>query len=219
MSGISELGADLLKALGETGLMVGISGLLAFALGLPIGLFLFATDRRLFWENRVLHAIGEVSVNVIRSVPFVILLVILLPVTHFIVRSTIGPAAASVPLSVAAIVFFARLVQASLCEIDPGVIEAATAIGAKPLAIVFEVLLPEARSGLARGFTVTLVSLIGYSAMAGIVGGGGVGDLAIRYGYYRYQTGVMLATVAALIIIVQAVQFGGDWLSKKLDKR
>ena len=162
---------------------------------------------------------GNFLVNVVRSVPFVILLVLLLPLTQWVLGTTIGPTAASVPLSVAAIVFYARLVEASLCEVDPGIIEASQAFGASPLRIICTVLFPEALPGFLRGFTVTLISLIGFSAMAGIVGGGGVGDLAIRFGYYRYQTDVMVATVVALVVLVQIVQMLGDWLAARSDKK
>ena len=151
----------------------------------------------------------------IRSTPFVILLVLLLPLTQKLIGTTIGPAAASVPLSIAAIAFYARLVEGSLWEVDRGVIEAAISMGATPWMIIKDVLLPESLSGLLRGLTITAVSLIGYSAMAGIVGGGGIGDLAIRFGYYRYETNVMLITVILLVLLVQFVQSGGDYISKK----
>jgi len=216
---IFSLLADLLNAFGETFLMVGVSSFFSIVLGLPIGFILFLTDRNLFWENKLAHNIGSFLVNIIRSIPFVILLVLLLPLTQFLLHSTIGPAAASVPLSVAAVAFYARLVEGSLCEVDPGIIEAAQAFGASPFRIIGTVLLPEALPGLLRGLTVTLISLIGYSAMAGIVGGGGVGDLAIRFGYYRYQTDVMIVTVIALIVLVQVVQTIGDWLAKRSDKK
>lgn len=157
-------------------------------------------------------------VNLVRSVPFVILLVLVLPFTQRLVGSTIGPGAASVPLSIAAIAFYARLVQVSLCEVGRGVIEAATATGATPLQIILHVLLPEALPGLLRGLTVTAVSLVGYSAMAGIVGGGGVGDLAIRFGYYRYETNVMIVTVVVLILLVQIAQSFGDFVANRADK-
>lgn len=157
--------------------------------------------------------------NIIRSVPFVILLVLLLPLTQLLLGNTIGPIAASVPLSVAAIAFYARPVDSALREVDKGIIEAALAFGASPMRIICTVLLPEASAGPLRGLTITLVSLIGYSAMAGIVGGGGVGDTAIRYGYYRYETEVMVVTVVALIVLVQVVQMLGDWLAKRADKR
>lgn len=213
-----ELLQDLFKAFGETFQMVGISLTLSIVIGVPLGLLLFVTDRGMFLNNRFINAVGGLLVNVIRSVPFVILLVLVLPVTQKLVGSTIGPGAASVPLSIAAIAFYARLVQVSLCEVSRGVIEAATASGATPLQIIVHVLLPEALPGLLRGLTVTAVSLIGYSAMAGIVGGGGVGDLAIRFGYYRYETNIMLVTVVVLIVLVQIVQSLGDHIAGRTDK-
>ena len=215
----TALGTDLVTAFGETFLMVGIASVLAIAIGLPLGFLLHVTSRKLFWANRFAHVAGNFLVNVVRSVPFVILLVLLLPLTQWVLGTTIGPTAASVPLSVAAIVFYARLVEASLCEVDPGIIEASQAFGASPLRILYTVLFPEALPGFVRGFTVTLISLIGFSAMAGIVGGGGVGDLAIRFGYYRYQTDVMVATVVALVVLVQIVQMLGDWLARRADKK
>jgi len=215
----TALGTDLVTAFGETFLMVGIASVLAIAIGLPLGFLLHVTSRKLFWANRFAHVAGNFLVNVVRSVPFVILLVLLLPLTQWVLGTTIGPTAASVPLSVAAIVFYARLVEASLCEVDPGIIEASQAFGASPLRIICTVLFPEALPGFVRGFTVTLISLIGFSAMAGIVGGGGVGDLAIRFGYYRYQTDVMVATVVALVVLVQIVQMLGDWLARRADKK
>ncbi|ANE77124.1 methionine ABC transporter permease [Dickeya solani] len=216
---MAELLTDLFNAFNETFQMVGISTLFAVLGGLPFGFLIYVTDRHLFWENRFLYLFGTVLVNIIRSIPFVILLVLLLPLTQFLLGNTIGPVAAAVPMSVAAIAFYARLVDSALRDVDPGVVEAAEAFGASPLRIICTVLLPEARAGLLRGLTITLVSLIGYSAMAGIVGGGGVGDLAIRFGYYRYETQVMVVTVVALVILVQIVQTLGDWLAKRADKR
>ena len=198
--------------------MVSISLLMALLLGVPIGLLLFITDKGLFWENKIFNAVGGTFVNIVRSIPYVILLVILLPLTQKIVKTTIGPLAASVSLSVIAIVFYARIAESSLREVDKGVIEAASSMGASAPQIITQVLLVEALPGLIRGFTVTAISLIGYSAMAGIIGGGGVGDLAIRYGYYRYQMDVMAATVAILIVLVQIVQIAGDFAAKKADK-
>jgi len=209
---------DLGKAFWETFQMVGISLLMALLLGVPIGLLLFITDKGLFWENKIFNAASGVLVNTIRSIPYVILLVILLPVTQQLVKTTIGPLAASVSLSVAAVVFYARLAEAALREVDKGVIEAATAMGASIPQIITQVLLVEALPGLIRGFTVTTISLIGYSAMAGIVGGGGVGDLAIRFGYYRYQMDVMIVTVIILIILVQIVQSIGDFTAQRANK-
>jgi D-methionine transport system permease protein len=216
---VLSLIADILKAFGETFQMVGISLAISVALGTPLGLLLYVTSKNLFWQNRAVNAVSGFIINVIRSTPFVILLVILLPITQKIIGTTIGPIAASVPLAIAATVFYARLVQASLCEIDRGIIEAAVSFGASPMQIIKNVLVPEAMPGLLRGLTVTAISLIGYSAMAGIVGGGGVGDLAIRFGYYRYQTDIMFITVAILIVLVQAVQMVGDVIAEKSNKK
>lgn len=210
---------DLLKAFWETLQMVGISFAFAIFFGIPLGLFLFITDKGLFWENKFINTIGGFLINVVRSTPYVILLVLLLPLTQLLLGTTIGPIAASLSLSVAAIAFYARLVQVSLCEVDKGVIEAATAYGATPFQIIKDVLLAEALPGLIRGLTVTGISLVGYSAMAGIVGGGGVGDLAIRFGYYRYETDVMVITVVILIVLVQIVQVSGDAFANKADKK
>ncbi|AQU51028.1 ABC transporter permease [Salmonella enterica] len=215
---MDDLLPDLTLAFNETFQMLSISTVLAILGGLPLGFLIFVTDRHLFWQNRFIYLVASVLVNIIRSVPFVILLVLLLPLTQLLLGNTIGPIAASVPLSVAAIAFYARLVDSALREVDKGIIEAALAFGASPMRIICTVLLPEASAGLLRGLTITLVSLIGYSAMAGIVGGG-VGDLAIRYGYYRYETEVMVVTVVALIVLVQVVQMLGDWLAKRADKR
>jgi D-methionine transport system permease protein len=216
---VLSLLADLVKAFGETFQMVGISLAISIAAGIPLGLLLYVTSKNLFWENRAVNVVSGFVINVIRSTPFVILLVILLPITQKIIGTTIGPIAASVPLAIAATVFYARLVQASLCEIDRGIIEAALSFGASPMQIIRDVLVPESMPGLLRGLTVTAISLIGYSAMAGIVGGGGVGDLAIRFGYYRYQTDIMFVTVAILIVLVQAVQMGGDAIAEKTNKK
>lgn len=215
----NELLQDLVKAFGETFQMVGISLTLSILVGIPLGLFLFTTESGLFLQNRFCNAVGGLLVNIIRSVPFVILLVLVLPLTQRLVGSTIGPLAAAVPLSIVSIAFYARLVQVALCEVSFGVIEAAMATGATPLQIIRLVLLPESLPGLLRGLTVTTVSLIGYSAMAGIVGGGGVGDLAIRFGYYRYETGIMLVTVVLLIFLVQVVQSVGDLIASRVDRR
>lgn len=214
-----NLWGDLLPAFGETFLMVAVSSFFALAGGLPLGFLLYITERRLFWDNQAAQRIGSLVVNIVRSLPFVILLVLLLPFTQWVLGTTIGPTAASVPLSVAAIAFYARLVEGALCEVDAGIIEAAQAFGASPARILFGVLLREALPGFLRGLTITLISLIGYSAMAGIVGGGGIGDLAIRFGYYRYQTDVMIVTVLVLIVLVQLVQMLGDWAARRADKK
>jgi len=216
---IIELGPDILKAFGQTMYMIGVSLTIAIIIGLPLGIVLFVTDRGLFMENRFIKSTLGFVVNMVRSIPFIILLVALIPLTKLIVDSTIGPAAASVSLSVAAIPFFARIVETSLREIDKGVIEAAVAVGATPWMIIKDVLLPEAKPSIVQGVTMTIISLVAYSAMAGVVGGGGIGDLAIRFGYYRYDNAIMIVTVVILIVLVQIIQQLGDWTSKAIDKR
>lgn len=214
-----ELWPDITKAFGETLYMIGVSLAIAIVIGLPLGIVLFVTDKGLFLQNRFVKSVLGFVVNMIRSIPFIILLVALIPLTKLLVDSTIGPAAASVSLSVAAIPFFARIVETSLREIDKGVIEAAVACGATPWMIIKDVLLPEAKAGIVQGITITIISLVAYSAMAGVVGGGGIGDLAIRFGYYRYDNTIMIVTVVILIVLVQILQQLGDWTSKAIDKR
>ena len=214
-----ELIPDINQAFIQTIYMISISLLIAVVIGLPIGIVLYITDKGLFLENRIIKNTLGFIVNLVRSIPFIILLVALIPLTNFIVGTTIGPTAASVSLSVAAIPFFARIVETALREIDKGVIEAAIAAGATPWMIIKDVLLLEARSGIISGITLTLISLIGFSAMAGTVGGGGIGDLAIRFGYYRYDNTIMIATVLILIILVQFIQLLGDFIAKVVDKR
>ncbi|MEH7377346.1 MULTISPECIES: methionine ABC transporter permease [Bacillaceae] len=214
-----ELIPDINTAFLQTIYMILISLVIAIVIGLPVGILLYVTDKGLFLQNRVIQLCMGFVVNLVRSIPFIILLVALIPLTNFLVGTTIGPTAASVSLSVASIPFFARIVENALREIDKGVIEAAIAAGATPLMIIKDVLLLEARSGIISGITLTLISLIGFSAMAGTVGGGGIGDLAIRFGYYRYDNTIMIATVIILIVLVQFVQFLGDFLAKVFDKR
>ena len=210
---------DVIKAFKETLIMIGISTGAALLFGLPLGVILFMTDRGMLWENRIIRTVFGFSINLVRSIPYIILLVALFPLTKLIVGNTIGPIAASVSLSIAAIPFFARLVETSLREIDPGIIEATIAVGATPGMIIKDVLFTEARSSLIQGVTLTIISLVAYSAMAGVVGGGGIGDLAIRFGYYRYDDTIMISTVAILVILVQLIQIGGDLIAKKVDKR
>lgn len=214
-----QLLPDLNKAFLETIYMVSISMLVAILVGLPLGILLFVTDRGLFLENIPLKSVVGFVVNMVRSIPFIILLVALLPFTNLLTGTTIGPTAASVSLSVAAIPFFARIVETSLREINKGVIEAAVSVGASPWMIIKEVLIPEAKPSIVQGITITIISLVAYSAMAGIVGGGGIGDLAIRFGYYRYDNAVMITTVVVLICLVQIIQFTGDKISRVVDKR
>lgn len=203
----------------ETLVMVGISGLAGAAIGIPLGVFLRLTDRGGVLENAPLNKVVGGVVNAVRSTPFIILLVAIIPFTRLITGSSIGTAAAIVPLTLAAAPFVARLVEASLREVDSGLIEAAQAMGASTSQIVFKVLLPEALPGIVGGLTITLVSLVGYSAMAGAIGGGGLGDLGIRYGYQRFLPDVMLAVVLVLIVFVQIVQSLGDWVVRKLSHK
>lgn len=211
----NELGKAIIDSLS----MIGIAMFLSILIGGLIGLILYLTSNQLFFKNKIINTIAGIFVNVVRSLPFVILLVLLIPLTKRLVGTSIGPTAAAVPLSIAAVAFFARLAEGAFSEVDKGVLEAAIASGAKLTLILRDVLIVEALPSLIRGGTVTLVSLVGYSAMAGIVGGGGIGDLAIRFGYYRYETGVMIATVLILILLVQGIQIAGDKLSKVFSKR
>lgn len=210
---------ELVTALGQTSLMLSLSLAAALLIGLPLGVLLLLTDRRKPLARPWLFVLLNVLVNTGRSFPFVILMIALVPLTRIVTGTTIGPVAAAVPLSVAAIFFFARLVEQSLREVGHEVIEAAQSLGATLPQIVTRVLLPEARVGLVLGFTVLAVSLLSYSAIAGVVGGGGIGDLAIRYGYYRFQTEIMLVTVAVLIALVQLIQFTGNRVARRLDHR
>lgn len=216
---IAAILPELWAAVGQTALMLGIGLTAALLIGGPLGIWLFLLGPGQSLENRALHAVVGWAVNTVRSVPFIILLVALVPFTRVIAGSSIGPVAAAVPLSFAAIPYFARLVEQNLREVPRGVIEAAHAMGASEFQVIARVLLVEARSGLVLALTVLAISFLSYSAVAGVVGGGGIGDLAIRYGYYRFQTDVMALTVAILIVLVQFIQFAGSTLARRLDKR
>lgn len=210
---------ELWVAIGQTFLMLGIGLSAAVLLGGPLGIWLFLLSPGQSLENRAVYAVVGWFVNMVRSFPFIILLVALVPVTRLLVGTSIGPLAASVPLSVAAIPYFARLVEQNLREVPRGVIEAAHAMGASETQIIWRVLLVEARSGIVQALVVLSISFLSYSAVAGVVGAGGIGDLAIRYGYYRFQTEVMLLTVAILVLLVQLIQTVGNHISRRLDKR
>jgi D-methionine transport system permease protein len=209
----------LVRSVGETALMVGISGLAGMVFGLPLGLYLHLSARGALLENPLVHRCLGLVVNAVRSTPFIILLVAIIPFTRLVTGSSIGTAAAVVPLTLAASPFFARLVEAALREVDQGLVEAALAMGASTGQIVCKVLLPEAAPGIVAAATVTLVSLTGYSAMAGAIGGGGLGDLGIRYGYQRFLPEVMLLVVLVLIVFVQVLQSLGDWLVRRLSHK
>lgn len=203
----------------ETLLMVGVSGIVGALVGVPLGILLHLTDRKGVLPVLSVNRTVGIIVNAVRSTPFIILLVAIIPLTRFFVGTSIGTAAAIVPLTIAAAPFVARLVETALREVDRGLVEAAQAMGATTWQIVYKVLVPEAFPGIVAGLTITLVSLVGYSAMAGAVGGGGLGDLGIRYGYQRFLPEVMLAVVLILIVFVQLVQTLGDALVRRLSHR
>jgi len=210
---------EMWEALGQTLLMLGIGLSSAVLIGGPLGVLLFLVADGQSLQNRPAALVLGWLVNTVRSFPFIILLVALVPFTRIIAGTSIGPLAAAVPLSFAAIPYFARLVEQNLREVPKGVIEAAHAMGASELQIILRVLLVEARSGLVLALTVLSISFLSYSAVAGVVGGGGIGDLAIRYGYYRFETDIMVATVAILILMVQLIQYTGNRIAKRIDKR
>ncbi|CAO3436096.1 MULTISPECIES: methionine ABC transporter permease [Azospirillum] len=214
-----EIYALLFKALLDTLYMVAVSGLLGTALGLPLGVLLAVTGRGELLQNLTFNRVAGVLVNMTRSTPFIILVVAIIPFTRLIAGTSIGTAAAIVPLTVAAVPFIARIVEGAVREVDRGLIEAAQSMGATPFQIIRKVLLPEAMPAIALGLTLSVVSLIGYSAMVGAVGGGGLGDLGIRYGYQRFLPEVMLAVVIVLIVLVQIVQSTGDWIARRVNKR
>lgn len=216
---IAAILPELGVATGQTFLMLAIGLGAALLIGGPLGTLLFLLSPGQSLENRPVFLVLNWIVNTVRSFPFIILLVALVPFTRLVAGTSIGPLAAAVPLSVAAIPYLARLVDQCLREVPRGVIEAAHAMGASELQIILRVLLVEARSGLVLAVTVLAVSFLSYSAIAGVVGGGGIGDLAIRYGYYRFQTDVMVLTVALLVVLVQIIQFAGSHTARVLDKR
>jgi len=210
---------ELWTAFLQTALMLGIGVTAAVLLGGPLGVLLFLVSDGQALQNRRLALVLGWFVNTVRSFPFIILMVALVPFTRVLAGTSIGPLAASVPLSIAAIPYFARLVEQNLRDVPRGVIEAAQAMGASELQIVLRVLLPEARAALVLSLTVLAISFLSYSAVAGVVGGGGIGDLAIRYGYYRFETDVMMFTVTILIVLVQLIQLTGARTARRLDKR
>lgn len=215
----SQLIDLFIKSFVETLIMVGISGLVGSLVGVPLGILLHLTDRKGVLPVLSLNRTLGIVVNAVRSTPFIILLVAIIPFTRLIVGTSIGTAAAIVPLTIAAAPFVARLVETALREVDRGLVEAAQAMGATTWQIVYKVLVPEAFPGIVAGLTITLVSLVGYSAMAGAVGGGGLGDLGIRYGYQRFLPEVMLLVVLILIVFVQLMQTLGDALVRRLSHR
>lgn len=209
----------LLDSLQQTVTMVAVAALLSTLIGLPLGILLVVTAPGQFLERPVFNRVAGTVVNLVRSTPFIILMVAIIPFTRLVAGTTVGTFAAIVPLTVAIIPLYARLAETAMREVDQSLIEAAESMGATPLQIICKVLLPEALPGIIAGQTVTLVSLIGYSAMAGTVGGGGLGDLGIRFGYQRFMPEVMVAVVAILVAIVQSVQVAGDWTARSVNHR
>lgn len=218
-----ELMELILIGIGETLYMTLASTAIAYLLGIPLGVLVYMSERNALCGsgavNKAINTVAGVIINIVRSIPFLILLVAILPFTRFVVGTTIGSKATIVPLVVAATPFIARMVESSLREVDEGVIEAAKAMGAGRIQIILKVLLPEAKPSLLVGATIAIATILGYSAMAGFVGGGGLGAIAINYGYYRYQVDMMLITVALLVVIVQLFQEVGARLVNKIDKR
>ena len=214
-----QIFALLVDATLETLIMVAISAALGTLLGAPLGILLGVTGKGDLLPHVAFNRIAGALVNGLRSTPFIILVVAIIPFTRLVTGSSIGTGAAVVPLPVAATPFIARIVEGAIREVDRGLIEAAEAMGATPLQIIRNVLVPEALPSITLGLTLAVVSLIGYSAMVGAVGGGGLGDLGIRYGYQRFLPEVMAAVVAVLIVLVQIVQSGGDWIARRVNKR
>ncbi len=216
---IIEISPDLWTATVETLVMVGATMLFSTLIGVPMGVLLVTTERGHVLESpKISYFLGWIT-NVFRSLPFIILLIALFPLTRIIVGTTVGTAAATVPLVVGAAPFVARIVETSLKEIDRGVVEAAISMGAKPMQIITKVLLPEALPGIILGLTITTVTVIGYSAMAGVVGGGGLGDLAYRYGFQRFDQVTTWAVAVILVVMVQVIQSAGSWLANKVNKK
>ena len=210
----------LLEGTRDTLYMTLVSTFFGYVLGLPLGILLAVTDKEGIHPNSAVYKVLDVIVNILRSIPFLILLILVIPLTRLLVGKTYGSTATIVPLVIAAAPFVARMVESSLKEVDPGVIEAAVSMGAGTRTIIWKVLLAESRTSLLVGVTIAVGTILGYSAMAGTVGGGGLGDIAIRYGYYRYQTDIMIVTtIVILVVLVQILQGLGMMLSRKLDKR
>lgn len=209
----------ILNGILETLYMTVVSTLFGYVFGLPMGVLLCISDKDGLKPHPVLYKILDFIANIVRSVPFLILLILLIPFTRFLLGKSYGSTATIVPLTVAAIPFIARMVESSLKEVDNGVVEAARAMGAGTMRIILRVLLVEARTSLITGATIAIGTILGYSAMAGAVGGGGLGDIAVRYGYYRYQTDIMIVTVILLIVIVQIFQSVGMLIANRLNRR
>ncbi|MCR4806912.1 MAG: ABC transporter permease [Lachnospiraceae bacterium] len=208
----------ILKGILETLQMTFFASVFSYIVGLPLGVVLYTTAKGHLFENRAVNAVVGTIVNIGRSLPFLILLVLLIPFTRFIVGSSIGTTASIVPLTIGAIPIVARMVESSLNEVNPGIIEAANSMGASPLFIVIHFIIPEAVPSLILGSAINIATVLGYSAMAGVIGGGGLGAIALQYGYYRYEKSVLWVTVAILVIMVMLIQEAGGWLSKRTRK-
>lgn len=209
----------LLEGTWATLYMTLFSTFYGYVIGLPLGVILTVTDKDGIRPNAVVYKLLDFIINIARSIPFLILLILVMPLTKLLVGRSYGYEATIVPLTIAAAPFIGRMVESSLKEVDKGVIEAAQSMGAGLFTIIWKVLLAEARTSLLVGVTIAIGTILGYSAMAGVVGGGGLGDIAIRYGYYRYETGIMIVTIVVLVVLVQILQGIGMMLSKKLDRR
>ena len=210
---------EIIQAIGETFLMVGVSVIVAVLIGLPLGTILYVCRKGQIAENRMLYGVVNLLVNITRSFPFLLLVVFLIPFTRLIVGTAIGTTAALVPLSIIAIAHYSRLVEQSLLDIPKGVIEAAISMGASLYQIIYKFLYVEARSGLVFGLTTSTISFISYSTVMSVVGGGGIGDFAIRYGYQQYKTDLMLYIIIIMVVFVQLIQFFGTTIARKIDKR
>ncbi|MDS1030771.1 methionine ABC transporter permease [Bacillota bacterium LX-D] len=209
----------LLGGLGETIYMVVLSTVAALILGLPLGIILVATEKGHILEAPRFNKVLGTFINIFRSFPFIILIVVLLPLSRFIVGTTLGATAAVVPLSIGSAPFLARIIENSLKEVSTGKIEAAQAMGANPFLIITKVLLPEALPSLVRGVTLAVITITGFTAVAGAIGAGGLGSLAIRFGYMRFRDDIMIATVAVLVLFVQGVQWGGDFVARSINRK
>lgn len=215
----SEVTTMIINGVGETLYMTLLSTGVGYLFELPMGVMLAVFDKDGLVPNTVAYKALDVIANIVRSIPFLILLILLIPFTRLVAGQSYGSSATVVPLVVAAIPFIARMVESSIKEVDPGVIEAAKSMGAGTLRIIWKVLLVEARTSLITGATIAIGTILGYSAMAGTIGGGGLGDIAIRYGYYRYQSDIMIVTVVLLVVLVQVFQSAGMVVASRLDKR
>lgn len=215
----AEFTTMLLEGTRDTLYMTLVSTLFGYVLRLPLGIVLAVTDKGGIRENKVVYKILDLISNILRSIPFLILLILVIPLTKLIVGKSYGSSATIVPLVIAAAPFIGRMVESSIKEVDRGVVEAAQSMGAGTWQIIRKVLIPEAKTSLLVGVTIAIGTILGYSAMAGVVGGGGLGDIAIRYGYYRYETGVMLVTIVILVALVQILQGVGMMISRKFDHR